>query len=276
MAHARARGARVLVGRCWEVGGAPAYWPWVQSLRAYVRETEREVLQAQLATGAADLAQIVPELRQRFPDLPQPPSLESMGARFRLFDATAEFLRNASERRPIVLVLDDLHAADVPSLLLLQFLARELGSTRMLLLGSYRDVDPIPGRPLTEMLAEVAREPVTRRLPLGGMSEREVAEYVELTASEIATPELVAALHEETEGNPLFVGEIARLLSVEGVPPGSAPPSSARHPPERPRRHRAPAQPPLGGVQSSAGTGIRARARVHTRCASPPGRHLRG
>jgi DNA-binding SARP family transcriptional activator len=218
IAHARARDALVLVGRCWEAGGAPAYWPWVQSLRAYMRESDSAALRSQLGAGAADLAQIVPELRERFPALPQPAALESEGARFRLFDATAEFLRNASASRPIVLVLDDLHAADAPSLLLLRFVARQLRSSRMLLLGAYRDVDPIPGHPLTEMLAEVAREPVTRRLSLGGLSEGEVAEYVELTASAIASAELAAALSEETEGNPLFVGEIVRLLSVEGVP----------------------------------------------------------
>jgi DNA-binding SARP family transcriptional activator len=217
IAHARARGALVLVGRCWEAGGAPAYWPWVQSLRAYARESDSAALRSQLGAGAADLAQIVPELRERFPALPQPPALDSEGARFRLFDATAEFFRNASATRPIVLALDDLHAADAPSLLLLRFLARQLWSSRMLLLGAYRDVDPIPGQPLTEMLAEVAREPVTRRLWLGGLSESEVGEYVELTASAIASPELVAALSEDTEGNPLFVGEIVRLLSVEDV-----------------------------------------------------------
>jgi DNA-binding SARP family transcriptional activator len=213
-AHATARGARVLVGRCWEAGGAPAYWPWVQSLRAYVREAEPDALRVQLGARAADLAQILPELHERFPGLPKPPSLEPEAARFRLFDAAVEFLRKASESRPIVLVLDDLHAADASSLLLLRFLARQLGSTRILLLGAYRDVDPIPGQPLTETLVEVAREPVTRRLVLAGLSEREVAQYVELTASEIATSELVAGLHTETEGNPLFVGEIVRLLSL--------------------------------------------------------------
>jgi DNA-binding SARP family transcriptional activator len=222
IADAEARGARVLVGRCWEAGGAPAYWPWVQSLRAHVRESDDSTLRSQLGAGAAELAQIVPELRARFPDLPEPLGLESEGARFRLFDATAEFLRNASESRPLVLVLDDLHAADASSLLLLRFVARELGSTRILLVGAFRDVDPIPGQPLTEMLVEVAREAVTRRIALGGLSAREVAQYVELTASEIASSELVAELHAETEGNPLFVGEIVRLLSVEGVPPGSA------------------------------------------------------
>jgi DNA-binding SARP family transcriptional activator/tetratricopeptide (TPR) repeat protein len=216
--HATRRGARVLVGRCWEAGGAPAYWPWVQALRAHVRETDDGALRAQLGAGSAELAQIVPELRERFSDLSEPLGLESEAARFRLFDATSEFLRKASESRPILLVLDDLHAADAPSLLLLQFLARELGSTRILLVAVYRDVAPIPGQPLTEMLAAVIREPVTHRLTLGGLSVGEVGEYVEATASEIASAALVAALHAETEGNPLFVGEIVRLLSVEGAP----------------------------------------------------------
>ena len=217
MAHATARGAHVLVGRCWEAGGAPAYWPWVQSLRAYVRDGDAAALRSQLPSGAAQLAQIVPDLRLHFPELGSPAQLEPEAARFELFDATAEFLRRASQARPIVLVLDDLHAADAPSLLLLQFVARELGSSRMLVLGAYRDVDPVPGGPLLQTLAELAREPVTRRLSLAGLSRRELAEYVELTASPLASPGLVGALHEDTNGNPLFVTEIVRLLSVEGV-----------------------------------------------------------
>jgi DNA-binding SARP family transcriptional activator len=219
MGRARARGTLVLVGRCWEAGGAPAYWPWVQSLRAYLRETDPDALRAQLGAGAAELVMILPELREILPELPQSPSVESESERFRLFDATARFLRNASESRPIVLVLDDLHAADTSSLVLLQFLARELGSMRILVLGAYRDVDPVPGPQLTSVLAELGREPVTRRLSLAGLSERDIAEYVEVTATEMASPELAAVLHDETAGNPLFIGETVRLLSVEGAHP---------------------------------------------------------
>jgi DNA-binding SARP family transcriptional activator len=219
VAHATARGARTLVGRAWEAGGAPAYWPWVQPLSEYVRETESAALRAQLGAGAGDLAQIVPELHERFPDLPQPSAPDSEAARFRLFAATSAFLKSASASRPIVLFLDDLHAADAPSLLLLRFLARELAPARLLVLGAYRDVDPLPSGALTELLAEVAREPGTRRLPLTGLSEAEVAEYVERTAPESAPPELTGALYARTEGNPLFVGEIVRLGSAEGAGP---------------------------------------------------------
>jgi DNA-binding SARP family transcriptional activator len=102
--QARARGARVLVGRCWEAGGAPAYWPWLQSLRAYVRESDMAALRSQLGAGAADLAPIVPELGQHFPDLPEPPSPESEGARFRLFEAASALLLIATRDRPVVLV----------------------------------------------------------------------------------------------------------------------------------------------------------------------------
>jgi DNA-binding SARP family transcriptional activator len=68
--HARARGARVLVGRCWEAGGAPAYWPWVQSLRSYIERHEAKKLRSELGSGAAEVAQIVPELRELIPGLP--------------------------------------------------------------------------------------------------------------------------------------------------------------------------------------------------------------
>jgi DNA-binding SARP family transcriptional activator/tetratricopeptide (TPR) repeat protein len=215
-AQARAQGARVLVGRCWEAGGAPAYWPWTQSLRACVRETDPAVLRDQLGAGAPDLAHLLPELRELFPDMAQPPPLESESARFRLFEAVSSFLTRAARTRPLVLLLDDLHAADEPSLLLLEFVARQLGDSRVLAIGAYRNVDPTPSDPLTTVVTELNREPVTTSLALAGLNKADVAQFIELASGDTAREELVATIHDETGGNPLFVGEIVRLLAADG------------------------------------------------------------
>jgi eukaryotic-like serine/threonine-protein kinase len=213
--RARARGAAILIGRCWEAGGAPAYWPWVQLLRTHVRQTDATVLRHQLGLGGGEIAQILPELREMFSDLPEPGPSESEGARFRLFDAISEFLRRAADTKPILLALDDLHAADAPSLLLLQFAVRELASSPLFIIGAYRDVDPVPAEPLTSVLAELSREPVVLRLSLHGLDRQAVGEYLERAAAELASPELAEALAKMTEGNPLFVGETLRLLMRE-------------------------------------------------------------
>ena len=178
-----ASGASVHWGRCWEAGGAPAYWPWVQALRAYIRDGDEDRIREQLEPGAADIAQMLPELHELFPDLPPPPSLDPEGARFRLFDSTASFLRAAGEAQPLVLVLDDLHAADKPSLLLLQFLARSLRDARIVVVGAYRDTEARPDDALSETVAEVRREPVTRAIRLGGLEVSAVARIIELIAS---------------------------------------------------------------------------------------------
>jgi eukaryotic-like serine/threonine-protein kinase len=214
-AEARARGARVLVGRCWEAGGAPAYWPWVQALRGYVREAEPEGLRAQLGDGAADVGQLLPELRTLLPDIAEGSVPQSEGARFRLFDATSSFMVNAAQVSPLVMVLDDLHAADEPSLLLLQFVARELGESRLMVVGAYRDLDPALADPLRATVTELTREQVTRKLELTGLGEAEVARFLELAAPGAPAAGLAPAVHAETEGNPLFVGEIVRLLATE-------------------------------------------------------------
>jgi DNA-binding SARP family transcriptional activator/tetratricopeptide (TPR) repeat protein len=216
ISQARARGAQVLIGRCWEAGGAPAYWPWVQSLRACVRQTPSAVLGTQLGAGASELAQLLPELREDFPDLPRPSAVEPDVARFRLFEAVSAFLRNVAHVRPLVVVLDDLHAADEPSLLLLRFLSRHLGDSHFLLVGTYRDVDPTVRDPLASTLAELAREQMTKRLELRGLTVTDVARYIELSVGAAPQEELIATIHSETEGNPLFVGEVVRLLASEG------------------------------------------------------------
>ncbi len=213
---AHQRGVRVLVGRCWEAGGAPAYWPWVQALRPYLRELDHEPLRAALGPGAVDLAQLFPELAELFPDLPEPPAPESEGARIRLFDATAAFLKSIARERPLVLFFDDLHAADESSLLLLRYIAREIAGTRLLFIVAYRDVDPTLRDPLRTALSELVREPLVRRIYLGGLPYDDVADYIANVAS--VTPEAgaVAVIHAETAGNPLFVGEIVRLLDSQG------------------------------------------------------------
>jgi DNA-binding SARP family transcriptional activator len=209
------RGAETLFGRAWEAGGAPAYWPWVQAIRAYIRNRNTDEVREQLGTGAADVAQMLPELRELLPEVGAPPSRDPEGARFRLFDATASFLRTAAEVQPLVLVLDDLHAADVPSLLLLEFLAPELPQARILVLGLYRDVELGPEHPLASTLIELARHAAST-LPLTGLPEPEVGRFIEAVYGVEPPSGLSAAIQRQTEGNPLFVGEILRLLATEG------------------------------------------------------------
>jgi DNA-binding SARP family transcriptional activator/tetratricopeptide (TPR) repeat protein len=215
-ARARQRGARALFGRCWEAGGAPGYWPWAQSLRAYMRERDPTTVRAQLGTGAPVVAQILPELRELFPDLGEPPALDPDAGRFRLFGSIAGFARAAAEDTPLVLVLDDLHAADAPSLLLLRFLADELADSRVLLIGAYREVGLARDHPLRSTLGELGRLPNTKRLVLHGLPQADVARMVELIAGSSPSERLVEAVQRETEGNPLFVVELVRLLASEG------------------------------------------------------------
>lgn len=214
--RARERGHRVLWGRAWEAGGAPAYWPWTQALRAYLREADPEAVGAQVDDGGADVARLLPELREMLPGLPEPSPLDPDSARFRLFDATSSFLRNAADDRPILLALEDLHVADTPSLLLLQFLASNLAESRLLVLGTYRDVDPTLAGPLSESLAQLAREKVTRFLPLRGLTQDEVGSFIEQSTVAPVPPSMAAAIHAKTGGNALFVVELVRLLAIEG------------------------------------------------------------
>ncbi len=223
------RGAEVLWGRCWEEGGAPPYWPWVQALRSCVDDLGDEQLQAALGPGAAEIAALVPEVSLRLPDVRAPSaSADPQQARFRLFDSVAGFLQRASRSRPLVLVVDDLHWADEGSLLLLEFVARELADARVLVIGTYRDIELSRVHPLSKTLSELARELSFERLVLRGLSDADVARFIEATWSIAPDQALVHALRAQTEGNPFFVGEVVRLLTDEGaLQPG------ALEPPER-------------------------------------------
>ena len=125
VALATKRGALALWGRIREEQGAPAYWPWVQMLRTYVGQQSPQDLHSLLGSGASEIARIVPEVNEKLPDAPAAPRLDDPGtARFRLFESIATFLKNATRRQPLVLVLDNLHWADSFSLQFLEFWPR--------------------------------------------------------------------------------------------------------------------------------------------------------
>ena len=214
--EAAARGARVLVGHCHEGSGAPPYWPWVQILRAYTGPHDAITLTRELGREATAIAQLLPEVREVLPELPAPPPLEPEDARFRLFDALAEFLKRVARRAPLVIVLDDLHWADAPSLRLLAFLARELMAAPVLIVVTHRDVEVAHDHPLTLLLGELARLPASQRLTLGGLAPAEIARFVALVTGHMPSPPLLTALHETTDGNPFFVTEVVQTLAETG------------------------------------------------------------
>ena len=214
--YAESRGAQVFWGRCYEDEGTPPYWPWVQTMRSYVQQASREQLTAEIGSGAAAIAEIVPEILGKLPGLETPPALDPEAARFHLFDSITTFLKNAAQNQPLMMVLDDLHWADRSSLLLLEFLARELGEARILLVGCYRDTDLSRQHILTETLAQLSREPVFRRQVLRGLSQDDLGEFINLTTGVQLPQNLNDTLFAHTEGNPLFMTEIIRLLSESG------------------------------------------------------------
>jgi tetratricopeptide (TPR) repeat protein len=167
-----------------------------------------------MGDGAASIAPIAPEVSRQLPGLPEPADLSPADARFRFFAAVASFLRNAARRQPLVLVLDDLHWADTPSLLLLRFVARETRAARILIVGTARDAELPADHPAARTLAQVARE--GQQLELRGLSAPDLARFIELLQGAQPAAQLVEAVHRRTDGNPFFAGEVVRLLTSEG------------------------------------------------------------
>jgi class 3 adenylate cyclase len=208
--RAEAKGARVVGGSCWEGGGAPVYWPWIQVLRRLLPSARA------IRSRATHLARLLPELRERLPDLTAAPAAlltESDVERFDLFVAVAATLREAAAERALVVTLEDLHAADRSSLLLLSFLTRENRDSRLLVAGTFRDLEA-KDAPLGDLLDRLSRDGA--RLALLGLDRREVEDLVERTLGRRPPVAALAAIHEATAGNPLFVRELARLLASEG------------------------------------------------------------
>lgn len=233
-ADAAAGGAAVLWGRCFEGEGAPPYGPWTEVLGELVRGADPARARGALAAvgaGAASLGHLLPALRALLPDEAEPAPLPPAEERFRLHDAAARFLFGAagtesdrpdptgSEQAPppLLLVLDDVHWADPPSLALFGHLARRLDRSRVLIVATYRDGALDRDHPLSDLLADLRREAGFVALPLKGLDRAEVTDLLRHAARHPVDPELGRAIHGETGGNPFYVREVMRHLLDEGA-----------------------------------------------------------
>src|SRR5262249_2652529 len=139
--EAESRGVPVWWGRGWEDGPAPAFWSWNTALRRWMDQVGDAAVAAAVGSWGADLALVFPVLRDWMPELPPSESGKSDGARFRLFDIASRFLGALARPAGLVVVLDDIHWADGPSLKLLEFIAADLADMRLLVVATYRDTE---------------------------------------------------------------------------------------------------------------------------------------
>ena len=213
------RGAQVLLGRCHEGDGAPAYWPWVMVLRALAAATAPANLRAWLGAALAVVAQVVPELAQGMDVAAVAPLDDAASARFRFFDAVATLLSRAAAERPLVVLLDDLHWADGASLQLLVFAARQLAHDRVLLLGTLRKHE-MHAAIASDVRAELAR--AGQQIDLGGLDAGEVAQVMRAILGDDPPPDVAARIHDVTEGNPFFIDALSRMLASSGALAGAS------------------------------------------------------
>ena len=188
--RARAAGHATAWGSCREGEGAAPFRPWLQVLRAIGAES----------TGLDEPA-------------------DASVTRYRRFDAVLDALRNRATGEGLLLVLDDLHAADLGSLRLLQHVASDAADLPLVLLALFRAGEA--GADRAALLAATGRERGARRVRLGALADEEVAELAVRAAAHPLDAATLRVIGERSGGNPLFVVELARLASSgERLPRG--------------------------------------------------------
>jgi pentatricopeptide repeat protein len=225
--YAGLRGFRVLAGRCEEEGAAP-YQPLVAALLEYLHGTDdAQAARAMPPVVACELVRIVPQIASRVPELPHVPPLPPAAAQMALVEAVYQFFAFVTAHEaPLLIFLDDLHWADEGTLTLLHALARRAQSLRLVIVGTYRDVELDTRHPLERTLAAMNRERLYERITLRRLPEPAVDQMVAALLEAPVTPSplhpftpsnFVSVLHHETEGNPFFIEEVLKHLVEEGA-----------------------------------------------------------
>lgn len=218
--RARSSGARVLVGFCVDLGGGGLpYGPLAEMLGELADELDRSTLRKLLGPAAADLGSLLPGL-----DLAGRDQTDASAAPFsqaRLFELLLGVLARLGERRPTLLMIEDLHWADAATRDLVAFWGRRLRLGRVLVVTTHRSDELSPSHPLRPVLAELARAPRVERIELAGLSREELGEQLAGILGRPAEERLLDEIHTRCEGNPFFAEELLAGVSAPGRLPDS-------------------------------------------------------
>ncbi|HEV2981039.1 MAG TPA: AAA family ATPase [Solirubrobacteraceae bacterium] len=210
---AAAEGVLVLYGSCDAVVPTP-YRPFAEALGQLVRDIAADTLREDLGSAGGELSRLLPDLPTRISSLSAPIAADPETERHRLHTSVADLLMNAGRRQPLLLIIEDGHWADTPSLLLLRHLARSSTEARVLLVATFRDTEAEVPAELSEALADLRRMDDVLRLSLSGLSEDEVEIFLRRACSceTQPTPGLAGELRDLTGGNVFLLCELWRTL----------------------------------------------------------------
>ncbi len=217
-AEAAGSGALVLYGACDAVVHTP-YGPFAQALERLAPMLDEQELRDALGASAGELIRLLPNLAERLAGLSSPVRADPDTERHRLHTVVTDLLERVGQRRPLVLAIEDGHWADAPTLLLLRHLAQTAWSGRLLLFLTFRDVEAEVPQALAQTLADLRRSDDVVRLRLGGLSDREVSEFVRRVAEDerADVAEIASAISDLTGGNPFLICELWRALVETGT-----------------------------------------------------------
>jgi DNA-binding CsgD family transcriptional regulator/tetratricopeptide (TPR) repeat protein len=234
-AHEAAReGVLVLYGACDAVVRIP-YQPVAEALAHLARVTAPDRLRNDLGTGGGELTRLIPDLALRAGPLPDPVTADQDTERHRLHQAVAELLVNASRHRPLLVILEDVHWADNPTLHLLRHLSRAAADARMLLVATFRDLEADVPTELSSALVDLRRTEGVVPIRLAGLTSAEIAELVgQAAGGDLGEelPRLAGSIHELTDGNAFLVIELWRALVETGALVVAGGRARLAHPPQ--------------------------------------------
>ena len=207
----------LLIGRCQEPESSPTYHPFTEALRTYFATVPPELFNEEARQNISHFSRLVPEIHHILPDLPKPPILGPKQEQLRLMSNLTQFIKQATEDRAWLLILDDLHWADRSSLDLLRYLAHHLPTMALMVMVTYRDEDLERGHALLDTLRDLSSSPVYRTLTLGRLEQDGVARVLENIWKQPSPPALTAKIYEQTAGNPFYVEEVAKTLVDDGL-----------------------------------------------------------
>lgn len=208
LARFAAAHVEIIRGRCWEALDAPPLWPFREALRAYAEKRTPEQMRALIRDDGSEL-HTLSELRP-FVTCPVEPLGETPQDRFRVLDALSRVLHRAANAAPLLLMLDDVHAADEASLLLLDLLCRTLSESPLVLVAGCREPEANARGVLSSLLGGAATNVQVLRLDC--LAPPEVGEWIAAATGCTPSPRAVAVCYEATSGHPFLVENLLRSL----------------------------------------------------------------